>query len=49
MGAARGAPQDFWGAIFSVQFFPDHEQLVEETALGELQFTNEHLVTGTIP
>lgn len=49
MGAARDTPQDFWGAIFSSYFFPDHQQLVEETALGELQFTNEHLVTVTIP
>lgn len=47
MGAAGGAPQDFWGAVFSA-VFPDLPWLIEEMALGELQFTKEHLVSVSI-
>lgn len=42
-------PQDFGGAIFSAHFFPELQQLIEEMAVGELQFTNEHLVSVSIP
>lgn len=45
-----GVPQDFWGAIFSALHFPQNLQwAVEEMALGDLQFTNEHLLSVSIP
>lgn len=46
----RDVPQDFWGVIFSaLHFSPNLQWPVEEMALGELQSTNEHLISVSMP
>lgn len=44
------APQGFWGAISSALHFPPNLPWpIEEMASGELPFTNEHLISVSIP